>query len=147
MVKKIYISKKYLFQQCWIDSLKVKIEKNIFWDLAFQVVWFNQEFDEPIPSLNPCSKIKKDWLTKNNILDNIENNGQPGSWNTHHFNDKVAYFNHICQIESLIHYALMRFLLVLNSNKVKPLKTKKKLSVNKNQFVNDRICDIAVVEM
>ena len=73
-------------------------KENTFWDLVFQATtWLNQKIDQPIPSIYPCGKMNKEWLTKNNILDDIENDGQPGLCNKYHFKDKVSFFNHICQ--------------------------------------------------
>ena len=72
--------------------------------------------DQPIPSLCSCGKINKEWLTKNNIVDDIETNGQLGLCNKYHFKDKVSFFNHKCQRDEqncLIHYGLMRFLNIL----------------------------------
>ena len=87
-------------------------------------------------------------MTKNNKVDDIENDGQSGLCNKYSFKYKVSYFNHICQRaqhNSLIHCGLMQFILILYPNKVKPPKTKKKVSANK-KIVNDRICDITVVK-
>ena len=74
--KKKYIEEKFISEKLLIDALKVIFKENSFWDLAYQAT--NQEIDQSIPSLYPCGKIKKEWLTKNNIVDDIENDGQPG---------------------------------------------------------------------
>ena len=79
-------------------------------------------------------KINKEWLTKNNIVDDIENNGQSGLCNKYHFKHKVSYFNHICQKaeqNSLIHYGLMQFQNILYPKEDNPPKIKKKESENK----------------
>ena len=145
-----YIEGKYVSEKTLINALKGLFEENIFWDLAFQATtWLNQEIDQPIPSLCPCGKIYKVWLTKNNIVDDIENNSQLGICIKYHFKDKVSSFNHISQKaeqNSLIHYGLMQFLNVLYFEEVKSPKIKKKVSENEKQFMNDRICDIPVVK-
>ena len=95
----------------------------------------NQAIDHPIPSLCPCGKINKELVTKNNIVDDIENNGQPRLCNKYHFKDKSSYFNQICQRaqeNSLIHYGLMQFLNSLYTKEVKPPKTKKKVKTKNN---------------
>ena len=72
--------------------------------------------------------MNKELLTKNNVVDDIENNGQPGLCNKYSFADKVSYFNHISQRtqqNSLIHYGLMKFLNILYPKEVQTPKTKK----------------------
>ena len=69
-------------------------------------------------------------MTKNNIVADIENDGQPGLCNKYHFKD----------------YGLMQFLNILYPKEVKPPKTNKKVSENEKQFVNDRIYDITIVK-
>ena len=124
------ILKKYLFEKkTLIKAIKIIFEENTFQVLAFQATTqLNQEIGQPIPSLWPCGKINKDCLTKYNVVADIEKNGQPGLCNKNHFNDKVSYFNHICQRaqqNSLIHYGLMQFLNILYPKEVNPPKTKK----------------------
>ena len=92
-------------------------------------------------------KNYKEWLTKNNIVADIVINDPLGLCNKYSFKYRVSYFNHIrqrAQQNSLIHYDLVQFLNILYPKEIKPPKTKKKVSENEKQFVNDRICDITV---
>ena len=55
-------------------------------------------------------------MEDNNILSDVDFDGQPGLWKKYEFRDKVSYFNHICQWaqqKSLIYYSLWKFLNIL----------------------------------
>ena len=96
--KKNYIEEKYLTEKNLIKALTVIFEQNAFWDIAFLAPsWLNQDYPHTILSLCPCGKINKKWLEDNNILSDVEFDGQPGLCKKYEFRDKVSYFNHICQ--------------------------------------------------
>ena len=84
----------FISKKCLINPLKVIFKASVFWDLAFQATtWLNQEIDQNIPSLCPCGKMNKEWLTKSNIIDHVENNGQSGFCDKYHFKDIDKKYN------------------------------------------------------